>query len=156
MKRAPICLGALLLVALANGPVHGQAKDAALNSQEIAALIGSEAEARGVFHALFRSRPTALLLARQIQPDWLPPTGSATALLSDADAATLLAQCGTYYVIDRVSRSGDVVTLMLRRQCAGEVRGYTVSFDGREWLAAAAGIGSGFVGGPPPECVCVH
>jgi len=61
-------------------------------------------------------------------------------------------------------RRGDVASLALGQRCGGTLREYVVSFDGGQWRLGppgtgkdrgwVSGIGSGFVGGRPPECAC--
>ena len=147
---------------------------ARLTVDGIAATIGSDADARGVisrvFAHLFSSESNArqrkeFLLASQLRPEWLPAMDRVEfVLLTDAQAVTLIAKCGSYWMVSGVKRTeNNVISLQLDHWCAGSVRDYVVSFDGKEWRLGPPGlngggwlpgIGSGFVGGPPPGCSC--
>lgn len=141
----------------------------------IAATIGGDADARSVisrvFAHLFWSDSHArqrkeFLLASQVRPVWLPAIDHVEfVLLTKTQAATLASQCGSYWMVGRVERTDRVVSLRLDHRCAGSVRAYVVSFDGQEWRLGppgtglngggwVPGMGSGFAGGRPPECIC--
>jgi hypothetical protein len=143
-----------------------------LTSVAIAAAIGSDADARTVIamvlsHAMqpAESSRREFFLASQIRNEWLPTVQRVEFVrLSDDDIAAHLAQCGYYWMIYRVERSDNVVSLWLSQKCGSGTRDYVVSFDGREWRLGppgtgndgggwAPGIGSGF-SGRPPGCPC--
>ena len=105
-------------------------------------------------------------LASQIRNEWLPTVQRVELVrLSDTDIAAHLATCGYYWMIDRVERTNNVVSLRLRQRCGSTARDYVLSFDGREWRLGppgtgkdgggwVPGIGCGF-NGRPPGCPCL-
>jgi hypothetical protein len=144
-----------------------------LTSAAIAAAIGSDADARTVIamvlsHAMqpAESSRREFFLASQIRNQWLPTVQRVEFVrLSDDDIAAHLATCGYYWMIYRVERSDNVVSLWLRQRCGFSARAYVVSFDGREWRLGppgtgkdgggwVPGIGSG-ISGRPPGCPCL-
>ena len=160
---------------LATSKVWAQtAREPRLTFESITEAIGSDADARGVFLGVFAhlfpqsNTRKEFLLSAQIRPDWLPTVdGVSFVLLNAGEAEILVTQCGSYWVVSGVKRSDVVVSLTLSKQCSGTMREYVVSFDGREWKLGppgtgknggswAPGIGSGFVGGPPPGCPCLR
>ena len=144
-----------------------------LTGAAVAAAIGRDTDARAVIaivlgHAMQpaeRSR-REFFLASQIRNEWLPTVQRVEFVrLSDTDIAAHLATCGYYWMIDRVERTNNVVSLRLRQRCGGTSLGYVVSFDGREWRLGPPGTGkdgggwgpgrgSGF-NGRPPGCPCL-
>jgi hypothetical protein len=159
----------LVIPLLTAGDAAGQ-QPARLTHTQIVNAIGSDADAgrvmwRVVSHAFANRGARHYLLASQVRGEWLPQIeGTNLVLVSDAEATALAGTCETYWILENVSRSNDVVSLHLRHQCAGSGLRYVVSFDGQDWRLGppgltpgqgwGPGIGSGVVGGPPPECRC--
>lgn len=157
IRAFAMVVAALMLVSTVNG--QSQQQSASLTDTDIVAAIGSEADTRAALRVVLapvlgKGQYMPFLLASQVRPEWVPP-GSGAVLLSETDAATLLEQCGTYWVVQQVQRKAEVVSMRLRQRCGGTVLGYDMLFDGSEWRVTGQGIGSGFVGGPPPECKCL-
>jgi hypothetical protein len=138
-----------------------------LTINDITTRIGTDVDARHVFatiltHAMGHSRE--FVLASQIRQAWLPaiPNGEFVRL-AESDIPEHLAGCGTYWMIDRVERADNVVSVRLSTRCGCSFRDYMVSFDGNEWRLGppgtdkahgwVPGIGSGCFG-PPPGCPC--
>ena len=67
-------------------------------------------------------------LASQIRNEWLPTVQRVEFVrLSDNDIAAHLAKCGYYWMIYRVERSDNVVSLWLFQNCGSTARDYVVS-----------------------------
>jgi hypothetical protein len=133
---------------------------------EITALIGSDADAEAVMSAALAfppgSRPRKeFVLASQIREDWIPQVeGVEIVRVSDAEAASLLLACGTYWVITvrrdlnaRHAAANGSMLVSRRQQCSASVSETEFVLRGGQWRAVGGGLGSGWVGGPPPECV---
>ena len=165
VRRIAVAIWSLILTA---GIVLGQNQTArTLTSNDIIARIGSEVDVRNVMarvlsHAMQGGR-REYFLASQMRAEWLPVVqGVEYVRLADDEIAAHLSACGRYWIIG-LERSGNVVSMRLGQRCGGTVLEYIVSFDGREWRLGppdlgkngwGPGIGSGFFGGRPPECVC--
>jgi hypothetical protein len=174
MYRGITLMCGLAVLALST-PSHVVAQQRAserLTEVQIVSAIGSDADAGRVMwrvfsHAFAYRGSRHHLLREQVRAAWLPHIeGTELVLVSDAEATALAGRCETYWIIENVRRANEVVSLNLRRQCAGTTLGYIVSFDGQDWrlgppgLAAgqgwAPGIGSGFYGGPPPSAAATN
>jgi hypothetical protein len=138
---------------------------------DVVAKIGSAADARAVLstvltHAMRNQSKKEFFLESQIRNERLPEVlGVELVRLADNEISGHLAMCGTYWLISKVERAGNVVSLFLGQKCSGSVLGYTVSVEGFGWHLGPPGtgrdgggwqpgIGSGFVSGRPPECRC--
>jgi hypothetical protein len=140
-----------------------------LTSQNIATAIGSEADVVSIMRlilpgvGLADGRRNGFFLASQFRAEWLLP-GSGLVLLSEREAVTLLEQCGRYWIVERVQRTGDAVRLRLGQRCAATRLSYIVSLDAGVWRLGppdgggswVEGPGSGIVDQPPPECPCLR
>ena len=143
-----------------------------LTNSEIVSIIGSDTDARSAIsavltHAMARGSKREFFLASQISSEWLPTLpGVELVRLLDSEIAAHLANCGLYYVVSRVERAGNVISLSLRQRCGGRSLHYQVSFDGRAWRLGppgtgkdgggwVPGIGSG-IAGPQPDCPCLR
>ena len=141
-----------------------QQSEQPLTADQIARAIGSDADARTVMTMFLQqafesgNRPrTEYLLRSQIRDEWLPKSDGVTVVqLSGAEAATRLTACGDYIVISAQKQTDGVVYLTRRPKCrASSSRSGFAVRDGR-WRLVSSGIGSGWVGGPPAECLrCV-
>jgi hypothetical protein len=143
-----------------------------LGINEITAEIGSDADAREVVsnvlsHAMAtRGGRRVFFLARQLRSEWLPVVqGVEFVRLSDAEIAAHVLNCGSYWIISRLERAANVVSMRLSAACDATTLGYMVSLEDGEWRLGppgsrkgggswVPGTGSGFVGDPPPECSC--
>ena len=142
-----------------------------LTSNDIKAEIGTDADARSVMsqvltHLMVNHDRREFFLASQIRTEWLPSTpGVEFVRLADAEVVGHISACGVYWLVAKVERVDNVVSMMLNQRCGGTTRSYIVSFEGNEWRLGppgigksgrgwGPGIGSGFVGGRPPECRC--
>jgi hypothetical protein len=162
---------AISLVLMTPGSWAGQATpDTPLRIADITRVIGSDRDARDVVaavltHAMLGWR-REFFLASQLREEWLPAIpGVEIVRLSETAIVDHLLNCGYYWMINRLERTGDVVTVTLRTKCGCSSRDYIVSFDGRDWRLGppgtgkdgggwAPGIGSGCVG-PQPGCPCL-
>jgi hypothetical protein len=142
-----------------------------LTSGEIVSIIGSDVDARGAISAVLThamaQRSKEFFLATQISSEWLPTIpGVELVRLLDSEIAAHLANCGRYWVVGRVERADNVVSLFLSQKCGGTSLDYLVSFDGRAWRLGppgtgrdgggwVPGIGSG-IAGRVPECRCLQ
>jgi hypothetical protein len=142
-----------------------------LTSRAIAAEIGSEADARSVVaqvltHLMINHERREFVLASQMRAEWLPPIpGVEFVRLVDAEIVRHISTCGVYWLVDKVERVDNVVSMRLTHRCGGALRDYIVSFEGNAWHLGPPGtgkdgggwrpgIGSGFGGGRPPGCRC--
>jgi len=142
-----------------------------LTSSDIKAEIGSDADTRGVLAQvlthLMDSERREFVLASQLRAEWLPSIpGVEFVRLADAEVSKHLAACGVYWLVGKVERVENVVSVMLNQKCGGAARSYIVSLDGHEWRLGPPGTGKdggGWVmgitsgvlgGGPPPGCPC--
>jgi hypothetical protein len=131
--------------------------------------IGSEADARAVFLLVFShlsaSASERSVLESQVRADWVPDDVSKhLARVSHQDAANLIANCGVYWVVSRVERTKNDVSLWLTLRCSGRSVEYVASLHAGQWRLGpsdlpegngwAPGMGAGFAGGRPPECQC--
>jgi hypothetical protein len=164
-----IAVGVLAAAFLTAPHIAGQ-QPAPHPQAQIVSAIGSDADAgrvvwRVVSDAFANRGSRHYLLRSQVRGEWLPRIeGTELVLVSGDEATTLAGRCGTYWILDSVRRTNDSVSVNLHRQCAGSGLGYIVSFDGQDWRLGppglapgqgwGPGIGSGFVGDPPPECHC--
>ena len=167
-------LAATVIVALlATAPAGSQETPAPpLTRTSLTATIGTDADARDIFSLVFGhmfqpgSPRQEFLLSSQLRPEWLPVIDRVDlVLLTEPEAATLIAACGRYWVVGPIKRVGDLVSLSLGQRCGGTLQEYVVSFDGRAWRLGppgtgengrgwGPGIGSGFVQ-RPPGCPCL-
>ena len=142
-----------------------------LTSKDIKAAIGMDADARSVVaqvlaHLMLNHDRREFFQASQIPSDWLPSIpGVEFVRLTDAEIVEHISACGVYWVVTKVERVDNVVSMMLNKRCGGTVKGYVVSLEAKEWRLGppgtgkdgggwVPGIGSGFVGGPPTGCRC--
>jgi hypothetical protein len=142
-----------------------------LTSDDIKAEVGTDLDASSVIaqvftHLMVNHERREFVLASQIRTDWLPLVpGVEFVRLADAEIVGHISACGRYWLVDKVARVDNVVSMTLNQRCGGTVRDYIVSFEGKEWRLGppgtgkdgggwVPGIGSGFLGGPPPACRC--
>lgn len=166
-----IGVATISLVLMTAGSWAGQAApDTPLTIAAITAVIRSDRDARSVVatvltHAM-RSSKQEFFLASQIRSEWLPVLqGVEFVRLTDTEIAGHLSACGQYWIISRVDRTGDVVSISLDRKCGCSSVGYIVSFDGGEWRLGPPGTGKDGGGwapgrgsgcyGPQPGCPCL-
>jgi len=158
----------LLLTGAALAP-RQPSLDAPAARRQIAEAVGTDADAGAVLrvvleHATSQSHREHFL-ASQIPDEWLPRrAGIEFERLSQADAVRHLAACGTYWIVERVKRTGDTVSLRLTSRCGASALDYLASFDGGEWRLGPKGTDTrhGFVPGHldgygerrPAECSC--
>ena len=129
-------------------------------SSQIAAAIGSDADARTVMSIFLREtfppsdRPrTEFVLRDQLRDEWIPNVqGLEIVRLSEADATARLTMGGTYLVFSVQKRSDGVVRVIRQAKCMAAVHQTDFAFRDGQWRPVASGIGSGWVGGPPAEC----
>jgi hypothetical protein len=170
MIMAPVhrvAIGIVLLTGAAFRPQPSQSV-APPTRREIAEAIGTDADAGAVLrvvlaHAMTQSH-REFFLASQIADEWSGRLSRANVvLLSETDAVQHLAACGSYWVVERVQRTADTVSLWLTNRCGGSTLHYLVSFDGHEWKLGpparggggwVPGIGSG-IAGHLAECPCL-
>jgi hypothetical protein len=162
----PIAGVVLAVVLAATGSLIAQrAPQSPLSVEEIAAAIGTDADAAGVFSAIFAHmfRSTAgsrqireSLLLSQLRPEWLPVVeGVDFDLMTAVEAEALIQNCGRYWFVTRVDRADKVVTVVLNRRCACAAREYVVSLNGDEWRLGPPGTGENGRGwGPGMTCGC--
>jgi hypothetical protein len=169
MTRGVVAICSLLMTA---GIWAGQdSTPRVLTSHDIEAEIGSDKDTRSVVglvlsHLLVNHQRREFFLASQFRTEWLPPVpGVEFVRLPDAEIGGHISVCGTYWLVNKVERVDNVVSIMLTKMCAATTRGYIVSFEGGEWRPGppgtgkdggswVPGIGSGILGGPPPGCRC--
>ncbi len=142
-----------------------------LTSGEIVSIIGSDVDARGAIsavltHAMAQRSKREFFLATQMSNEWLPSLpGVELVRLTDSEIAAHVANCGLYWVVNRIERSDNVVSLSLSQKCGGASLTYIVSFDERGWRLGppatgkdrggwVPGTGSG-IAGPMSECPCL-
>jgi hypothetical protein len=164
-------VGICVLLMMAGSRAGQDSTARVLTSNDITAEIGTDVDARRVVaqvltHLLVNHGRREFFLASQMRAEWLPSIpGVEFVRLSDAGIAGHISTCGTYWLVDKVERIDNVVSMMLNRKCGGTVMGYIVSLAGGEWRFGppgngkdgggwVPGIGSGFLGGPPPGCRC--
>jgi hypothetical protein len=145
-------LGAVVVVSLVTtGTLRAQEpRPHVLGAENIVAAIGSDADARAVLSVVFAHvfQPSnqgrrEFLLRSQIRPEWLPHVDHVdVALMTEADAETLLSACGTYWTVTHVERSDTVVSLRLASRCGGMTRDYIVSLNGQQWRLGPPGTGA--------------
>ena len=157
-------LAAALVLALGviqyRAPQAAQRDEEPLTADQITAVIGSEADARTVMTMFLREafpandRPrTEFVLRSQMRDEWLPKSaGVEIVQLSDGEAAARLKTCGTYIVIS-VLKQSDRVRVFRRPKCTASSRGTDFAVRDGQWRPVGRGIGSGWAGGPPPECL---
>ena len=144
---------------------------APLVSTDIIATLGSDIDARGAIrqvltHAMHPDREPHFFLASQIQSEWLPVVkGVNSVRLADTEVAGHLSGCGSFWIISRLERAGNIVRMSVYHKCGGTLLDYIASFDGGEWRLGppgtgkdgrgwGPGMGSGFAT-PQPDCPCV-
>jgi len=142
-----------------------------LTSDDIKAEIGTDVDARRIVaqvltHLMVNHERREFFLASQIRTEWLPSIpGVEFVRLADAEVNKHISACGRFWLVDKLERVDNVVSMTLNQKCGGTVRAYIVSLDGNEWRLGppgvgkdspgwAPGIGSGFPGGPPLGCRC--
>jgi hypothetical protein len=155
---------------LCTGNVTGQEVTPLLTIDDITTRIGTDVDARHVFDAILthamRQSHREFFLASQIRKEWLPAIPNVEFVrLGNTDIPEHLAGCGSYWIINRVARAGNVVSVRLSARCGCATLDYVVSFDGDDWRLGspgtdkergrAPGIGSGCAG-PPPGCRCIR
>ena len=172
MALTRIGVAAICSVLMTAGSWAGQDSTArVLTSNAIKAEIGTDADARSVVvqvltHLMGNHERREFFLASQIRTEWLPSIpGVEFVRLADAEIVTHISACGEYWLVDKIERVDNVVTMTLNHRCGGTFRVYIVSFEGNEWRLGppgtgkdgggwTPGIGCGFGGGPPPGCHC--
>jgi hypothetical protein len=129
------------------------------NDIELVSVIGSETQTAILISAILsdfgRSDSPVVVLGRQIRMTWLPAVeGVDFVRLSDAEAAARTSGCGNYWfvTVENVPRNGDL-RVSRQRTCSASVHSMDFALREGEWHQTRTGIGSGWVGGPPPECV---
>lgn len=70
------------------------------------------------------------------------------------DEAASLSECNLYWMVNRVERSGNAVTVRLSQRCGATTREYLAELDREEWRVELRGVGSGFAE-RPVGCPCV-
>ena len=142
-----------------------------LTSNAIRAEIGTDADARRVValvlnHLMLNHDRREFFLASQIRTEWLTSIpGVELVRLGDADIVGHISTCGVYWLVDKVERVDNVVSMKLSQRCGGVSRDYIVSFEGNGWHLGppgtgkdgggwTPGMGSGFGAGRPPGCRC--
>jgi hypothetical protein len=91
-------------------------------------------------HLMVNHERREFVLASQIRTEWLPSTpGVEFVRLADADVVGHISACGVYWLVEKVDRVDNVVSIMLNQSCGGTVRGYIVSFEGSEWRLGPPG-----------------
>jgi len=171
MTLTRIGLAAICLMFMTAGSWAGQGSAArVLTSDAIKAEIGTDADARSVvamilIHLVNQQR-REFFLASQMRTEWLPSIpGVQFVRLADADIVGHISACGVYWLVDKVERVDNVVSMKLTQRCGGVSRDYIVSFEDNAWHLGPPGTGkdgggwvpgrgSGFYGGPPPGCRC--
>jgi hypothetical protein len=162
-RRLTHTAGVVCLVGLAVGNTKGQDKPASpLTGAAISTEIGNTVDAQGVISTVLTRLfpPTGALsptkvffLGSQVRDEWLPVVkGIEFVRLSEPDAVALVANCGTYWMVGRVHRANDVVSLVFSRKCGAGSRHYRVRITGLEYQADLVGVGSGLVASP--DCPC--
>jgi len=172
MGTTRIGIAAIWSVLITTGSWTGQDPPTrVLTSNDIKAEIGTDADARSVVaqvltHLIFGHDRREFFLASQIRTEWLPSTpGVEVVRLANAEIVGHISGCGQYWLGEKVERVDNVVSMRLKRKCGGTVLDYIVSFEESQWRLGppgtgkngggwVPGIGSGFVGGPPPGCRC--
>jgi hypothetical protein len=156
-----IGVAAICSMLMAAGSWAGQDSTArVLTSNDIKAEIGTDADARSVVaqvltDLMVNHERREFFLASQIPTEWLPSIpGVEFVRLADAEIVGHISACGRYWLVVKVQRVDNVVSMMLNQRCGATVRDYIVSFEGNQWRLVPGGIGSGFLGGPPPGCRC--
>ena len=131
-----------------------------LTANQIAAAIGSDADARTVMSMFLTDafRPagsprTEYVLRNQMRDEWLPTVeGVEIVQLSDADAAARWATCRSYMVISVSRQSNGSVRVIRSAKCSASARGTNFAIRDGQWREVGRGIGSGFAG-IPADCV---
>jgi hypothetical protein len=170
MAMTHIGAAAICSVLIAAGSLAGQDRATpALTTEDITVAIGNEADARAVFvkvltHAVGNHDRREFFLAGQIRSEWLPTIpGVEFIRLADTEIAAHLSKSGYYWLVCKVERIDDVVSITLNQGCGRTERDYVVSRDGKEWRLGppstrteggwVPGTGSGSVG-RQPSCSC--
>ena len=172
MPLIRIGVAAICSVLMTAGSWAGQdSTGRVLTSNAIQAEIGTDADARSVValvssHVMVNHERREFFLASQIRTEWLPSIrGVEFVRLADADIVRHISACGVYWLVDKVERVDNVVSIRLSQRCGGTSRDYIVSFEGNDWHLGppgtgkdgggwVPGMGSGFGGGHPPGCRC--
>jgi hypothetical protein len=133
---------------------------APLVSADIIRIIGSDGDARDVIaHALAdaaHNRRVTFVLASQIRRDWRPVMKDVDVVrLPDTAIGTFLSDCGRYWIIADLQRTGNVIKLRLEQKCGCTSRDYTASLKGNVWSVSMNGVGCGCGGPQPPDCPCL-
>lgn len=156
---------ALFAVAVAFSAIGiGQANQTApqppiQTDSDIVAVVGNDAGAATLVPAILsdltRSDSPVFVLDRQIRASWLPHVeGVEFVRLSDAEAAARRADCNNYWFVNVVRNPRTSGVRLSRRQtCSASVHGKDFELRQGVWRLTSTGVGSGWVGGPPPECV---
>lgn len=154
-----------LSVVQAGVPQAAQPDRTPLTADQIVAVIGSEADARAVMTMVLREafppgdRPrTEFVLRSQVRDAWLPKSkGVEIVQLSEGQAAARFATCGTYLVLSVQKRNDGVIRVNRQAKCSASIHRTDFAIRDGQWREVASGIGSGWVGTPPAECLrCVE
>jgi len=136
-----------------------------LTADQITSAIGSDADAGTVMTMFLKEAfppsvvPKAeFVLRSQVRDEWLPrPENVQIVQLSEADAQTRLGACGTYWVLDVYKTNDDRVRVTRQPKCTASAHGTNFAIRDGQWRAVGRGIGSGWLGGPPAECLrCIN
>jgi hypothetical protein len=167
-------VGVICALVMTVGSLAGQDSTArVLTSKDITAEIGTDVDARSVVQLVLSYLMAGghdhreFFLASQIPVEWLPSIpGVEFVRLADAEIDAHLSACGEYWRVAKVARVNNVVSMGLDIRCGASQRDFIVSLEENLWHLGppgagkdgggwAGGIGSGFVGGPPPGCPCL-
>jgi hypothetical protein len=132
-----------------------------LTADQIASAIGSDADARTVISMFLQeSFPPSVVpkaeffLRSQVRDEWLPRLENVQIVqLSEADAKARLGACDTYWVLDVYKTKDDRIRVTRQPKCTASAQGTNFAIRDGEWRAVGRGIGSGWIGGPPAECL---
>ncbi len=156
-----VALSSFMCVAFEGRPAAQTVAPAPLQDDvAIATAISGDAEAATLISAILKgltpSDGRVFVLSRQTRVEWLPQVdGIEFVRLSDGEAVARSSTCGNYWVISahRLSRNGNL-DISTRLRCSASVSSMEFALRDSEWRdTGRRGIGSGWVDGPPPECV---
>jgi hypothetical protein len=121
-----IGVAAICSVLLTPGSWVGQDPTArVLTSKDIRAEIGTDTDTGSVMaqvltHLMVNHERREFFLASQIPTEWLPSTpGVEFVRLADAEVVGHISACGVYWLVEKVERVDNVVSMMLNQTSAG-------------------------------------
>jgi hypothetical protein len=129
------------------------------NDIELVSVIGNDADTATLISAILsevgRSDNPVFVLGRQIRVAWLPQLAGVTFVrLSDAEAAARTSACGDYWIVAvQKNLANGNLTVSRRPKCRASVYSNVFALREGEWRLTASGVGSGWVGSPPAECL---